>query len=263
MRNQNPPRIQVKIETPCNSPIDVIHKKFKEVSQSLTIKTINYGKKKPGEPWYREVCVAKQSGRTGYSLLNGQRTIPLASRGSGLPWRPGTCRLWYKKHLRKSQKWSTLLCLKSIVAEIQLFQATALLGLQGILCESQTLHVKCLITFELWFFEDYTLACRLPEGIRRHAICAETSYRQRAKQLPTQNTSTRALGPSSFLCNVDEAGLTMWQIGKYVWDVHVAYATGYADCAESQSNISGLFPFMVTSSPSWHLQRMQSNRKTN
>lgn len=48
MRNQNPTRIQVKIETPCNSPIDVIHKKFKEVSQSLTIKNNKLRKK---EAW--------------------------------------------------------------------------------------------------------------------------------------------------------------------------------------------------------------------
>lgn len=48
MRNQNPTRIQVKIETPCNSPIDIIHKKFKEVSQSLTIKNNKLRKK---EAW--------------------------------------------------------------------------------------------------------------------------------------------------------------------------------------------------------------------
>lgn len=157
--------------------------------------------------------MAKQSGRTGYSLLNGQRTIPLASRGSGLPWRPGTWHLGYKKHQKTSQKWSTLLCLKSIVAEIQLFQATALFGLQGILCESQTLHVKCLISFELWFFVGIVqLHVGFPKGSADMRFVQRLATPANAPNSCLHETLPRALalGPSSFLCsNVDEAGLTM------------------------------------------------------
>ena len=202
MRNQNPTRIQVKIETPvqfanwCNS--QEVQRSFPESHHQ---KTINYGKKKPGEPWFRQVCVAKQSGRTGYSLLNGQRTIPLASRGSGLPWRPGTWHLGYKKHQKNiSEMVDSAVPEKHCCWDPTLPSHSPVWIARHPVRESNS---SCQVPHLIWvviFCGDCTLACRLPEGIRRHAICAEAGYaRQRAKQLPTRNTSTSTSAGTFFL----------------------------------------------------------------